>query len=154
MCFPHRLSRSSNRGPRSRGSLSPSRCCALGSGFSVTFCLAASPTRLVSIHHTSSLSRVAFWEPSAVQRLRRKFLTVRLTEPWPPIRRSVRGLHRASFPVHLHKRIPQAVFLRSQSRRYRVENFMRHTLWSGVLAWNTNWELREASTHSTLAPAR
>src|SRR5580692_11205725 len=60
MCFPQRPSRSSNRGPRSRGSLSPSRCCALDSAFSATFCLAASPIRLVSIHPTSNLSRVAF----------------------------------------------------------------------------------------------
>jgi hypothetical protein len=32
-----------------------------------------------------------------------------------------------------------AVFLRSPSRRYPVENRMLHTSWSGVLAWNMSW---------------
>src|ERR1700691_5120815 len=117
MCCPQRPWRSSNRGPQSRGSLSPSRCCALDSAFSVTFCLAASPIRLVSIHPTSNLSRVAFSEPSAAQRLRRGFLTVRLTQQRTPIRRLVRALHRASFPVHLHKRILRLAFPQSPSRR-------------------------------------
>src|ERR1700731_1639419 len=111
MCFPQRPSRFFNRGPRSRGSLSPSRCCALDSAFSVTFCLAASLIRLVSIHPTSNLSRVAFSEPSAARRLRREFVTVRLTQLWPPIRRLVRALHRVSFPVHLHRRILRIAFL-------------------------------------------
>jgi len=46
------------------------------------------------------------------------------------------GLHGASFRALLHKRILQPVFLRSPSRRYPMENFMRHTSWSGVLVWN------------------
>src|SRR5260370_17612445 len=111
MSFPQRPSRSSNRGPRSRGSLSPSRCCALDSAFSATFCLAASPIRLVSIHPTSNLSRVAFSEPSAAQRLRREFLTVRSTQPLPPIRRLIPALHRATFPAHLQTRIHPLPFL-------------------------------------------
>ena len=80
--------------------------------------------------------------------------TVRLTQPWPPIRPSVRDFRRASFPARLHRRILQLVFLRSPSRRCRMENFTRHTSWSGVLVWNMSWEPREASTRNTSAPAR
>ena len=67
---------------------------------------------------------------------------------------SVRDFRKASFPAHPHKRILQLVFLQSPLRRCRMENFMRPTSWSGVLGWNINWELREASTRNTLARAR
>src|ERR1700678_265971 len=108
---------------------------------------------LVSTPPTSKLFRAAFLVPRAARRLRREFLTVRLTQPWRPIRRSARDFRRASFLAHLHKRIPQLVFLRSPSLRSRMANFTRHTSWSGVLAWSMNWEPREASTHNTSEPA-
>src|ERR1700674_1968658 len=154
MYFPRRPSRSCNREQQSHGNLSLSPCCVLASEFSATFCPVASPMWSVSTHPTSKLSRVAFSGLSVAQRLRREFLTVRLTQPRPPIRRLVQGLHRGIFPAHLRKRIPQLVFLRSPSRRYPVENFMLHTSWSGVLAWNMSWERWEASTPNTSALVR
>ena len=58
----------------------------------MTFCLAASPMWSASTRPTSKLSRAGFLEPSAAQRLRREFLTVRLMQLWPPIRHSVQDL--------------------------------------------------------------
>src|ERR1700685_2221815 len=140
MCFPQHPSRSSSREPRSRGSLSPSRFCAQDSEFSATFCLSVSPIRLDSIHHTSRLSRAGFSELWGAQRLRRAFLTVRLTQPWPPIRLLVRGLHRASFLAHLHRLILWLAFLLSRSRRCPMVNSTHLISWSGALAWNNDWE--------------
>ena len=99
------------------------------------------------------LFRAAFLARRAARRLRREFLTVRLKQPWRPIRRSARDFRRASFRAHLHKRIPQLVFPRSPSLRSRMANFTRRTSWSGVLAWSMNSEPREASTHNTSEPA-
>src|ERR1700730_1472265 len=154
MCFPRHPCRSFNRELRLHGNLSLSPCCVLASEFSATFCPAASPMGSVLTHPTSKLSRAAFLGLSVAQRLRREFLTVRLTQPWLPIRRLVQGLHRASFHAHLLKQIPQLAFLRSPSPRYPMKNFMRHTSWSGALVWNISWELREASTHNPLALVR
>src|SRR6267143_270719 len=153
-CFPRRPWRSFNREQRLHGNLNLRPCCVPASEFSATFCPVPSPMWSASTRLTSKLFRAAFLALSAVRRLRREFLTVRLTQPWPPIRRLVLGLHRASFPVHLHKRIPQLVFLRSPSLQYPMENFMRHISWSGVLVWNTSWELPEASTHNMLELVR
>ena len=45
---------------------------------------------------------------SAAQRSRPECPTARSTQPWPPIRFSLRDFRRASFPAHLHRQIPQA----------------------------------------------
>jgi hypothetical protein len=74
--FSSTPSRYCNPEQRSHGNLSPSPCCVLASGFSVTFCPAASPMWSVSIHPTSKLSRADFLVLSAAPRLRREFLTV------------------------------------------------------------------------------
>src|SRR6267143_5380811 len=153
-CFPRRPWRSFNREQRLHGNLNLRPYCVPASEFSATFCPVPSPMWSASTHPTSKRFRAAFLALPAARRLRREFLTVRLTRRWPPIRRLVLGLHRASFPAHRRKRIPQHVFLRSPSRRCPMENFMRHTSWSGVLVWTTSWELREASTHNTSALAR
>jgi hypothetical protein len=151
--FSSTPSRYCNPEQPSPGSLNPRQCCVLALGFSAIYCLAPSPMWSGSIRPTLKLSRMAFLARSVAQVLRRECLTVRSTQPWPPIRRLVQGLLRASFPARPHRRILQLVFLRSPSRRCPMENFMRHTSWSGVLAWNTSWELREASTRNTSAHA-
>src|SRR5260370_25332155 len=154
MCFPLRPSRSCNPEQPSPGSLNPRPCCVLASVFSATYCLAQSPMWSASIRPTLKLSRAAFLEQLVAQQLRQAFLTARSTQPQPPIRRLVQGLYRAGFRAHLHKQIPQLVFLLSPSRRCPTENSTRHTSWSGVFAQHIPLELGEDSTPNTLALAR
>ncbi len=84
---------------------------------------------------------------------RREFPIARLTQPLPPMNRSLQDLGRASFPARPRWQIRQRAFLPLQSPQCPMENFMRPISWSGVSAWSINWGLPEASMRSTSARA-
>src|ERR1700730_6987485 len=102
----------------------------------------------------SRLFRVVFWERLAVRPSPREFRAVRLTRPWLQARRLVRAFRKASFRVHLRRRIPLHAFLRWPSRQCLTENFTHPISWSGALDSSISWEQRETFACNMLALVR